>query len=137
MRAHTITEVVKLTTIECYSCSVLFAMPETLNKRLLRDGGEFFCPNGHGQIYAETEAARLRKKIEGMAVQSEHDKRMRKRAEQEAEVARRQAAARKGQITKLKKRSAAGVCPVCTRSFENLRRHMQTKHEGFGHECDH
>lgn len=29
---------------------------------------------------------------------------------------------------RLKKRAANGVCPCCTRSFQNLRRHMATKH---------
>lgn len=45
--------------------------------------------------------------------------------------AERQASARKGQVTRLKNRAAAGVCPCCTRSFENLRRHMTTKHPTF------
>ena len=39
--------------------------------------------------------------------------------------------AAKGQISKLKKRASAGVCPCCNRSFQNLRRHMGNKHPEF------
>ena len=47
------------------------------------------------------------------------------------ETAERQAAAKRGQVTKLKKRAAAGVCPCCNRTFVELQRHMATKHPTF------
>lgn len=34
----------------------------------------------------------------------------------------------KGEVTKLKKRIANGVCPCCKRSFCNLAAHMKTQH---------
>jgi hypothetical protein len=42
--------------------------------------------------------------------------------------------AQRGQTTKARnqlERVGNGVCPCCTRSFTNLRRHMATKHPGF------
>ena len=41
-------------------------------------------------------------------------------------------AATRGHLTRAKKqvhRAEHGVCPHCNRSFQNLARHMQTKHE--------
>jgi len=34
----------------------------------------------------------------------------------------------KAAAARLQKRVANGVCPCCTRSFANLRRHMETTH---------
>jgi len=55
----------------------------------------------------------------------------RKDAEAKAEslqVERNHSKAIRGELTKLKKRVTNGVCPCCHRSFQNLRRHMATKH---------
>ncbi|HEX9950777.1 MAG TPA: hypothetical protein VGB53_03340 [Rubricoccaceae bacterium] len=42
----------------------------------------------------------------------------------EAERQKRRAAAQKGAHTRTKKRIAAGVCPCCNRTFQDLARHM-------------
>ena len=47
------------------------------------------------------------------------------------EGAERRASAARGQVTKLKNRAAAGVCPCCNRQFQNLKNHMATKHPEF------
>lgn len=39
--------------------------------------------------------------------------------------------AEKGAKTRIKNRVANGVCPCCTRTFQNLHRHMETKHPEF------
>lgn len=39
--------------------------------------------------------------------------------------------AQKGQNTRLKNRIAAGVCPCCNRSFQNVARHMAGQHPDF------
>jgi hypothetical protein len=44
------------------------------------------------------------------------------------EDTKRRLSAQFGENTKLRKRIKNGVCPCCTRSFTNLRRHLQTKH---------
>jgi hypothetical protein len=53
------------------------------------------------------------------------------RLEDEAAAARRREIAAKGQLTKHRKRSAAGTCPCCNRTFANMGRHMKTKHPEF------
>ena len=47
------------------------------------------------------------------------------------EAAERSLAAQRGVTTKLRKQIAAGVCPCCHRSFQNLRRHMDGQHPDF------
>lgn len=34
-------------------------------------------------------------------------------------------------IAQMKKRTANGVCPCCTRSFTNLQRHMKSQHPDY------
>tara|TARA_Y100000310_G_scaffold338946_1_gene430083 strand:- start:1163 stop:1354 length:192 start_codon:yes stop_codon:yes gene_type:complete len=50
----------------------------------------------------------------------------------ERDAAEKTASTYKGQVTKLKNRAKAGVCPCCNRTFQNLSRHMETKHPDFG-----
>lgn len=109
-------------TTECCSCGVVIALPAEFHFNRRRDHKLFYCPSGHGQHFTgETEEEKLKKKL----------------AEREAELARARAAAEtkdranaalRGQITKTKRRVAAGVCPCCNRSFVALGRHMTTKH---------
>lgn len=42
--------------------------------------------------------------------------------------------AARGQVTRLKNRAAAGVCPCCNRTFHQLVRHMAAKHPDFAAE---
>lgn len=44
---------------------------------------------------------------------------------------RRSLTAHKGHTTRIKKRIAAGVCPCCNRTFQNLARHMENKHKEY------
>lgn len=39
--------------------------------------------------------------------------------------------AKKGQLTKLKKRVANGACPCCNRHFSDLYRHIQSQHPDY------
>lgn len=45
-------------------------------------------------------------------------------------------AAARGQVTRLKRRAANGVCPCCTRTFADLKRHMANQHPDFTLESD-
>jgi hypothetical protein len=38
-------------------------------------------------------------------------------------------------VTKIKNRVGHGVCPCCTRSFQNLARHMASEHPTFAAEA--
>jgi RNase P subunit RPR2 len=124
---------VKLVVEICCNCAVPFAMPQTLRKRALADHSvSFYCPHGHSQHFVgKTEAELLADKL-ALA---------RRRAEMAEEAARserlsrktieRQAAAYKGQATRLRKRIGNGTCPACHRHFANVERHMDSKHPGY------
>ena len=95
-----------------------------------REGFEFYCPNGHKQHYitgqSDLEKTRLeRDRLRQQLAQKDDEiKRQRDLREQEE----RRVSAAKGQITKLKKRAKAGVCPWCNRTFSNMAAHMKTQH---------
>ncbi|MGP1254905.1 MAG: hypothetical protein ACTS10_10860 [Kiloniellales bacterium] len=118
----------------CCKCQSEFAMPLSLYRaaraRRGPNGIQFYCPHGHGQHYVEgeSEQEKLRRQLE-RARQREawHEDRVRAANERANHEAHR-AAAFKGQVTKLRKRAGAGLCPCCNRHFDNLERHMASKH---------
>lgn len=105
----------------CVACGVRFGLPPGYIEDRRGDKKDFFCPNGHKMSFGENETDRLRR---------ERDILKQRIAQKDDEVAeaKRQAASAKGQLTKLTKRVAHGVCPCCNRTFANLARHMATKH---------
>jgi len=107
-------------------CGHTMAIRKALRDWAYYDGNrKFYCAEcGKVQVYGYGERQRL-----------EHEN---KRLEQERNRARNQAAAErrsknaiKGHHTRTKKRVAAGVCPCCNRSFENLGRHMKHQHPDY------
>lgn len=115
---------VTLTEKVCPDCFIHYAMDAELNGRRLRDGGNFYCPNGHSLHYIETEVDRLKKENQNLQNRT-------KWAEQEADAAKREKTAIKGQLTKTRNRIANGVCPCCHRTFKQLAAHMDNKHPDF------
>lgn len=116
---------VVLETEECCNCGVVFAMPDYMMRRLKDQGGTFYCPNGHGQHYTKSEVQRLQEKLAEQARAATH---MAERAK-DAEAAEQKA---QREIKRMKKRAAAGVCPCCNRTFQQLARHMKMKHPDHG-----
>lgn len=112
--------------VTCYKCGVDFASPVLPRRRT--DGETFWCPNGHPQVFHETEVMRLKKQLEA-------EKQKREAAEREKEwalVRQRDAESKATKVQKRlnlqTKRINAGVCPHCHRTFQQLARHMQCKH---------
>lgn len=112
----------------CCVCSVVFGMSKGVYDLRRQDGREFYCVNGHRQFYTETEATQLKKQLEQKEKQLVWAKEREAIANREAKHQEGRARAYKGKFTGIKRRVANGVCPCCTRSFQNLRRHMETKH---------
>jgi hypothetical protein len=133
MPARTITWSAVLTVVDCCNCGILFGVPEDLDRRNRNDPSQsFYCPSGHSQHYTgPSEAQKLREKLARAERQRDFAESARRAAVDQAETAQRSASAYKGRVTRLKNRAAAGVCPCCTRHFEQLERHMETKHPGF------
>jgi len=126
MRGSTINVGVTLVTEECFSCGVMFAFPDHLREKLMANHSlSFYCPNGHQQHYTgKTEADKQRERAERV------ERRLANRDE-DLRSAIASNRAMRGQVTKLKKRVANGVCPCCNRSFANLERHMSGQHPEF------
>jgi hypothetical protein len=119
----------ELVVLRCW-CGIQHAVPSSLRNEQVRAHNRghsmlIYCPLGHQhQPAGESEAARLRRQLEREQVAKQ-------RAQDEAAAAERRRRAAVGQTTKLRNRIAKGVCPDCGRTFENLARHMQTKHPEF------
>lgn len=115
----------------CPACFVRYAMPTEMRVAKQADGTSFFCPNGHSLSFKDNEHDRVRRERDRLkqdTARLEQDLAFQRR---QKEAAERRASAAKGIATKLRNRAANGVCPCCSRSFENLHRHMQTKHPDF------
>lgn len=129
-----------LKTMECGTCGVVHAIPETLYDSCYEYGGFWHCPIGHRRGWNEGEQERERKSLQRKLEKSEQEKqraiKQKEWAEQETENQRRSASAYKGQVTKLKNRAKAGVCPCCQRTFKQLAAHMKNMHPDFSVEPD-
>lgn len=119
--------------MDCCVCGAIFAVALTPFEHARQHGGFFYCPNGHrvGWNKSDTEDARIRRERDILKQQiAQRDDSLREERHHRV-CAERSAAAYKGQVTKLRKRAKAGVCPCCNRTFQNLSRHMQTQHPDF------
>lgn len=122
--SQTIQKTVRLIAIECIKCGVMFAWPDHMEQQKRKDGTVFYCPNGHGMSWASS----LKTETERLGQELSEAKERERRARQDAEFFKNQRDGFKGEITKLKRRAAAGICPCCNRHFANLERHVATKH---------
>lgn len=108
----------------CCTCGVVFGIESRHRAELRRkkERTSFYCPNGHSQHYiGDTEADKLRRELEWARSQRDSARSALKMTENTLRVV-------KGHKTRLKKRIANGVCPCCNRNFENVARHIKTKH---------
>jgi len=122
----TVRQDVELVTETCYSCSILFAMPEDYREARLRNHSlTFYCPNGHSQKYVgETEAEKYKRLYQASERRAgeNYDR---------AERAERSRTALRGVVTRQRNRAVAGACPFgCRRHFADLERHVAAKHPG-------
>lgn len=106
---------------ECWVCGTPFGMAVTLRDKFDENGTTFFCPRGDRLRYGEGEVARLQREVQ-KAQQAAID--AREEAKNAVITAKREVTRRQN----IQKRIRAGVCPECHRHFENVERHMNTKH---------
>lgn len=119
----------KLNIWECATCQIPIALTLDHEERLRTYGGTFHCPVGHpNSWHGNTEVDRLRAKLADQtrtASQMAERARVAESAAQQSEEAR---AAASKELKRVKARVKAGVCPCCNRTFQQLARHMTTKH---------
>lgn len=110
-------------------CGMVFAVPKWWEISRRQDHSWWFCPNGHTQHFGgesdSEKAIRLQKKAELDAQASINEAR---HAQLVAEKERDSAIRSK---RKIERRISKGVCPCCNRTFEDLHRHMSTKHKDY------
>lgn len=126
----------KIHILECATCNIDFGIGADFMRRRREDHAWFYCPNGHSNAYngpSETEkrATQAERELEAARSLAQRESQRRQRAEAEARTADYRARAAKGQLTKARKRIAAGVCPCCNRQFQNVLRHMAGQHPEF------
>ena len=126
---------VQLQVYTCATCGILFALEERwVQMRSERDNGVargWHCPAGHVNVYRKNDLDRAKEQLALEHLLLERTRAARDRAQDLASKRERQLSAQKGVTTRIKNRIARGVCPCCNRSFENLHRHMQTKHPDY------
>lgn len=108
----------------CCDCGIGFAVPEYFDTMRRQDGKSFYCPNGHSQSYTVTTVQKLQREVAEAQRLATVERERRQLAEAATFKAQRA-------TYRLKKRIAAGVCPCCNRTFQDIARHMKTKHDGF------
>lgn len=131
METITVNRKVTLEVFECNGCHIMYGVPAGFLEDRRRTGDVFYCPNGCQRVYRETEADRLKAELAKQAQRLEQAETIAGEYRERARSAERRLTANRGVITRLKNRAANGVCPCCNRSFEDLRRHMTTKHPDF------
>ena len=112
----------------CCACKATFAISYSnyLTFRQSAEAVNFYCPHGHQQHYTRGESAEQRLIRERNQAQQQLA-----RAEDERSHAEARALKAERAIKSHKKRSAAGVCPCCNRTFTAMGKHMRTKHPDY------
>lgn len=131
---QTLSHSTDLVVLTCW-CGIGHAVPRSLRDLQLRqhnDGARdvqsVYCPIGHIHVPAgKPQVEREREQRARAEARERHLK-------DQLEASERSNSALKGQITKAKKRAAAGVCPCCKRTFQNVSRHMAGQHPDFAGE---
>lgn len=127
----TIYETAYYTIIKCADCGIGFGIPTSFEQHARSDRRTFYCPSGHTQWFAgKTDA----KRIEELKAQIATKNDLLESTQRENEKQWRLRRAAEGKTRAIKRRVAHGVCPCCTRTFQNLAAHMKNKHPGFPQE---
>ena len=103
---------------ECPSCFVTHGIPAVMRERMIKHGGDAYCPNGHAWQFMGA----------SLATQLERAKSRATHLEDQRDAAEASARSYKGHVTRIKNRVRNGVCPFCNRSFGDVRAHMATVH---------
>jgi hypothetical protein len=122
--SYAITRTIELVTDECCRCGIVFGYPKTWWERKQATGDGFYCPNGCSLVLREPDHVKLKKENERLQQSLSA-------AREEVNLARESTRRTEAKLSRLKKRAANGVCPCCSRTFQNLHRHMKSKHPEF------
>jgi hypothetical protein len=121
--------------IHCWNCGIAYGMTRALYERRQSDKKSFFCPNGHSAVFLGESDKDRAQKLAGQLDQE------RTRLDQERQrsadyanqlaISQRTRKAVSTRLRKVKARVGHGVCPCCNRTFDQLAKHMASKHPSF------
>jgi hypothetical protein len=117
--------------LNCTSCGCPFGMPVGYLNNRRGDKKTFYCPNGHPMSYSESEADRLRRERDRLKQDQARLEEESKQAWATATALRERADKAEAATKRLKKRTSAGTCPCCSRTFSNMAEHMKHQHPSF------
>lgn len=127
-----VTAVLTMNNITCSSCGVVFAVAASYENERRQDRKTFWCPNGHALRFngrtKDEEIRELKQTIERRERALNDVREQRDRASRSAQGYKIAASRARGERDRIKTRVAAGVCPCCNRTFQQLARHMASKH---------
>lgn len=117
----------------CCVCGVVFALNRQHYDGLQDNKKGFYCPNGHSLAFQgkplDEQLSESKRRIEQLRKSLDMADRAEAEARRDLKQRDRSLAATRGQVTKLRKRAQAGLCPYCSRHFEQLERHVCDKHK--------
>lgn len=133
MATQTFTET--LVVLHCYACRCAFGITEDHYNRARRSSSvEFYCPNGHDQVFSETSEQKLQRELANERRRLDSESARVTSLRDQLEATERSLRGHKAAKTRIKNRIANGVCPCCNRSFKDLARHMAGQHPAFAGE---
>ena len=108
---------------ECFACGIPILMTKGQMRAFDNDGATITCVLGHQTIRRESEVQWLQKQLSQAQdrVSTLETEVVNQRGLLQAEAKKRKS---------LETRVRNGVCPHCQRSFQNVRRHIQSQHTG-------
>lgn len=119
---------VELTTMNCGECGGTYAINERYRQQCYDKGTSWTCPYCEcGWGYAANNGRHAALKRELREANNRAD-----RHQVEAREQRQRATSISRSYQRVRDRVKNGVCPCCNRTFENLARHMKTKHPDYG-----
>ncbi|MCG3134236.1 MAG: hypothetical protein HMLKMBBP_01528 [Planctomycetes bacterium] len=124
---------VELTVINCGRCGGTYAINERRRAQCQEEGNGWACPYCECKwgYYGTNENARLKKELERERKRKEWAEQEALRQREQRIAAEHRERAQKAAKTRIKNRVGHGVCPCCTRTFDNLARHMASKHPDY------
>lgn len=117
--------------VYCWDCSIPYYLTKEKYDRCKSHKENFFCPNGHGAVFTSGPVEELKKQLEDEKQKLKWAQDSRDYYQRKTKTLEKSRAAIKGQLTRVRNRIKHGVCPCCTRTFQDLSRHMKTKHPEF------
>lgn len=105
-------------------CGEHFAMSRSTYDETRRTGRTWYCPSGHRRVW---KGPTTEQQLRDAEARERHLTDQLHAAEADAEQSR-------VRLAWARYRFANGVCPCCNRTFDNVRRHMETKHPDYAQE---